>query len=415
MRLSLNTVWERNGRGLRRALFWCHLAAGSLAGVVILVLCVTGTLLAFQPQILRFVERGVRRTPATAGVVHLGPGTLLRLAADASPGASPTAITLGSDPREAAAVAFGRERTLFLDPGTGSVLGPGSSGGRAFFARVQDLHRWLAFSEANRDSGKAITGAANVIFFALTLTGLYIWWPRLRGIRKISSVALFQRRLSGKARDFNWHNVIGVWTALPLAVITLTGMVMSYRWANDLVYGAFGSAPPTAQGPGGPRREAPRQGETRAVPADDALALDRLWQVAAKQSTDWRAITLRVPEGGKTAVTFSIEEGRFANPFARSSLTLDARSGKVTKWEPYADVGAGRQARTWMRFLHTGEALGVAGQLVAAAASLGGAFLAVTGLALVLRRFGAWRARRAAYPAASRDDIDLPPVKGALG
>ena len=400
-------------RGLRRALFWCHLAAGSIAGAVILVLCVTGLLLAFQPQVLRFLERGVRRAPAVSGPDRPGAGMLLRLSAEASPETSPTAITISADPEESAAVAFGRERTLFLDPATGTVLGPGSAGGRAFFAKVQDIHRWLAFSEANRASGKAITGAANVIFFALALTGLYIWWPRLRGIRRISSVALFQRRLSGKARDFNWHNVIGVWTAAPLAVITLTGMVMSYRWAGDLVYRVFGSEPPPAQAAGGARRGTPG---TRALTAEDAATFDRLWKIAEKQSPGWRAITLRLPEGDKPAVTFSIEEGRFLNRFARSSLTLNTRTGGVTKWEPYAEAGAGRQARTWMRFLHTGEALGVVGQLVAAIASLGGAVLAVTGLALALRRFQAWRTRRSTeMSASSSDDIELPPVKGALG
>ncbi len=249
-------------RGLRRFLFWCHLAAGSLAGAVIFAMCATGVLLAFQPQILRFVERGVRRVPETARphstAEPIAAGTLLRLAAEASPGNAPTAVTVSADPAEAAAVAFGRERTLFLDRSTGAVLGSAASGWRKFFGEVQDIHRWLAFSENGRPAGKAITGAANLLFFGLALSGLYIWWPRLRGIRRISSVGLFQRGLSGKARDFNWHNVIGVWTALPLLVITLTGMVISYRWAGDLVYRAFGDAPPPAPNAGGrPGRRKP--------------------------------------------------------------------------------------------------------------------------------------------------------------
>ena len=253
-------------RALRRALFWCHLAAGSLAGAVIFTMCVTGVLLAFQPQVLRIVEDDVRRVPGTArprqAAEPIPAGTLLRLAAEASPGSAPTAVTVSSDPSESAAVAFGRERTLFLDRSTGAVLGSAASGWRAFFGGVQDLHRWLAFSEKSRPAGKAITGAANVLFLLLALSGLYIWWPRLRGIRRVSNVGLFQRGLSGKARDFNWHNVIGVWTALPLIVITVTGMVISYRWAGDLVYRAFGDAPPPAPNAGGPRR-APRPGPSR--------------------------------------------------------------------------------------------------------------------------------------------------------
>ena len=396
-------------KAFRRLLFWAHLVAGSLAGAVILTMCVTGALLAFQPQVLGVVERNARRAPSPTGQ-RLPAGTLLRLAAEASPGAAPTAVTISSDPTKSTAVAFGRERTLFLDPVTGAVLGSGAAGWRAFFSEVQDLHRWLSFSEKNRPAGKAITGAANALFLGLALSGLYIWWPRLRGIRRVASVALFQRGLRGKARDFNWHNVLGVWSAIPLIVITVTGMVISYRWAGDLVYRAFGQSPPPAPNAGGARRPT---AEARPVTAEEAAALDGLWRTAERQSPGWRAITLRVPDRGRS-VTFSIEEGRFRNRFARSSLTLDAKTGAIARWEPYAEAGAGRQARSWMRFLHTGESLGLPGQIVAALASLGGAVLTVTGIALALRRFQAWRARRAMRISAT-DEEELQQVKGATG
>jgi len=75
-------------------------------------------------------------------------------------------------------------------------------------------------------------------------------------------------------------------------------------------------------------------------------------------------------------------------------LSADPFSGKVLREERYADLSAGRKVRVWLRFLHTGEALGAAGQLVAAIASLGAALLVWTGLALALRRLARrWRAR----------------------
>jgi uncharacterized iron-regulated membrane protein len=175
---------------------------------------------------------------------------------------------------------------------------------------------------------------------------------------------------------------------------------MSYPWASDLVYRIAGSPPP-------PRPTEERSGaRSRAaaggpMSAADAEALDRFWPIVERQSPGWKAITLRVPERRDTPVPFTIEEGRFANRFARSSLLLDRETGEVRNWEPYAAAGAGRRARSWMRFLHTGESLGLPGQTVAATASLGGTVLAVTGIALALRRFLAWRARRAPEKAAS--------------
>jgi uncharacterized iron-regulated membrane protein len=88
-------------------------------------------------------------------------------------------------------------------------------------------------------------------------------------------------------------------------------------------------------------------------------------------------------------------------------LTLDA-TGEVMRWEPFAAANMGRKLRVLARVLHTGEVGGVIGQLVAALASAGGAFLVYTGAALAWRRFRSWtgRSRRVA-PAAESSDAEI--------
>ncbi len=107
----------------------------------------------------------------------------------------------------------------------------------------------------------------------------------------------------------------------------------------------------------------------------------------------WKSMSLRLPIAKDSAV-FTIEEGIYWNIFARSTLTVDARTAAVTKWEPYGEQNAGRQLRSWARFTHTGETGGFAGQLIGFIACLGGAALVWTGISLALRRFAAWRSRR---------------------
>ncbi len=82
------------------------------------------------------------------------------------------------------------------------------------------------------------------------------------------------------------------------------------------------------------------------------------------------------------------------NSYARSTLTLDGRTGADVRWEPYVATSLGQKARGWLRFAHTGELGGLAGEAFAGAASAGGGFLVWTGVALALRRLSAWRARR---------------------
>ena len=74
-------------------------------------------------------------------------------------------------------------------------------------------------------------------------------------------------------------------------------------------------------------------------------------------------------------------------------MTL-SRAGDVVSYESFASLTTGRRIRNVMRFAHTGEVLGLAGQTVAGLVSAGGVVLVWTGIALALRRFGAWIKRR---------------------
>src|SRR4026208_1620911 len=128
---------------LRKIIFWCHLPVGVIAGVVILIMCVTGVLLSYEKQITAWANtRSYRSAPASPEIRRLPIDVLLAKAREAR-GASPTAITLKSDASAPAEIGFGREPTLFVNPYTGAILGEGSPGTRSFFRVVTDWHRWL--------------------------------------------------------------------------------------------------------------------------------------------------------------------------------------------------------------------------------------------------------------------------------
>jgi uncharacterized iron-regulated membrane protein len=331
-------------------------------------------------------------------------------------------VTLDSDARISAAVALGQRGTVFVNPYTGDVLGTGSARARAFYRSVTSWHRYLSAEGEHRATGRAITGACNAAFLVLALTGIYIWWPRQWTWRHVSAVLLFRGGLKGKARDFNWHNVIGFWCAPVLVVLTATGMVISYTWASNLVYTLTGSPRPAVAGrgggPGGGAGEEARgrggrgggRGSTEArewrAPADlpgppsadetQRASLESLVARAERQVPTWRTMIIRLPPRPGGPVAFSMSDRQYWNSFARSTLTLDGRTGSEVRWEPYATSSLGQKARGWMRFAHTGELGGLAGEAVAGIASAGGAVLVWTGVALALRRFAAWRSRRRA-------------------
>jgi uncharacterized iron-regulated membrane protein len=233
---------------VRRFLFWCHLIVGSIAGLVILTMCVTGVLLAFERQIISFAERDARAN-APVGEHRLPLESLLEKAHAVEPVSSPMSIAWKSDPSAPVEIVMNRNQSLLLNPYSGAVLGAGAKRTRAFFRSVEDIHRWLAASPENRATGHAITGACNLGFLLLVCSGPFLWLPRTWSRAAVRVGTRLKFSLRGKARDFNWHNAIGIWTCVPLAVIVLCAVVMSYPWANNLVYKMTGNTqpPPNAQ------------------------------------------------------------------------------------------------------------------------------------------------------------------------
>lgn len=369
---------------IRKTFFWLHLTAGVVAGVVILLMSFTGVMLAFERQIVAYADRGLRASAADATQAPLPLSQLVAAAAEQSEGKASNVI-VRSDRLAPVTVAFGREQTLFVNPYTAAVLGEGAQGIRKFFEINENLHRWLAMKGDGRDRGKAITGASNLTFLFIVLSGLVIWLPRRFTRKAFRSATLFRSGLRGRARDFNWHHVFGIWAFVPLVLIVFSGVVISYPWASRLVYRAFGSTPPKPQQQGGGGGE---RGERAKL---DLTQLDRTFDVARNEATrvapHWQSISLRLPLSKKEPVSFALDEGNGARPDKRSQLMIDPRTASVVEHKTYAKQEAGQQARAWLRWIHTGEAGGAIGQLIAMLASAAAVMLVYTGIALTLRRF----------------------------
>ena len=369
----------------RKVVFWLHLAAGVLAGVFIFVMCVTGALLSFESNILEYAEREMRVVEVPSESQNRLPvQELVAKVLAEKPNAKPSNITLQTDKMASATVTLGREGQVFINPYTGAIIGEGAKGWRGFFRVVEDAHRWLALSGGRRNIGKSINDAANLLFLFLAISGVYIWLPRRLNWKHFKAATVFRSKVKGKARDFNWHTVIGFWTSLVLIILTLTGVVISYQWAGNLVYTLTGNEVPQQQQ--APPNVPNQQAEQPFVLPEN---LNDLW-TKAETHTPYKTISLRLPIAKDSAV-FTIEEGIYWNIFARSTLTIDAKSAEVAKWESYGEQNSGRQLRSWIRFTHTGETGGIIGQFVGFAACVGGAFLVWTGISLALRRFGNWR------------------------
>ncbi|MBL9059645.1 MAG: PepSY domain-containing protein [Mangrovicoccus sp.] len=359
----------------RRTVFWFHLVIGVGAGLVIFLLAVTGALLSFETQVIAAVDRA--GLPAISAGAPLGASALAGAALNATAGKA-TALVIPADPVAPVAASLGRGAQVYLDPVTGAVLGPGNAGVRGFFGMVEDLHRWLALSDASRDTGRAITGATNLVFLLLLLSGLWLWLPPRLGWPMLRQRLVFRRGLpNAKARDWNWHHVFGIWAWLALLLIVGSGVVLSYPAARTAVFAAFGET----AGRGGPPGAAVPSGTPVADPRLDAVLV-----AATAADPDWNRLTLPIPATGADSVTVTLDTGSGRNPRAQTRLTYDLYGAALTRRSGFADTAPGQKTFVFLRFGHTGEIFGLAGQAVAVLASLAAAVMVWTGLALTWRR-----------------------------
>jgi uncharacterized iron-regulated membrane protein len=368
-------------------LFWLHLAAGVIAGTVIFFLAVTGSCLAYQRQTIAWADRS--QHVVANGRQRQSLSALLE-SAQKYAHAPATAIALHSDPTAPVEVTFGREpaRVLLLDPYTAAVLGESAPRTRSFFAKVTALHRWFGMQGANRTTARTIKGAFTLAMLFLVCSGVILWIPRKWTRQHVSKSLFFRNNLRGRARDWNWHNVIGIWLAVPLLIISLTGVIMAYPWANDLIYRLTGSPIPPRQSENVGREtrteSAPHRGHHNNVTAT-VQDIGNVLEVANQQVPGWQTITLRFTTDAKVTV-LQVDRGDGGRPDLRTQITLDGSSPHI---ESFFSYSSGRRLRMWARFTHTGEAGGIAGETIALIASLGAATLMITGISLSLRRLRA--------------------------
>jgi uncharacterized iron-regulated membrane protein len=407
----------------RTVLFWLHLVAGVLAGAIILLMSVTGVLLTYEKQMTLAADmRQIQPISATA-TNRLSADSLIQLATALRNGTAPSALTIRADSAAPVQLAFGREGVIYLDPTTGASLGEGNAAVRAFFASMTEWHRWLAGKDENRKLGKQITGIANLAFLVLVLTGMVLWLPRTFTWIRFKSVLWFRGGLSGKARDFNWHNVLGIWSAIPLVIIVASATVIGYPWASDLVYKAVGEAPPPRNAGGqqggsgapgaaqpavaGGRGETPvgdqiggRRGnsaELGQMPTErvaPAVTYAAALAMALPLMPEWKAATLQLPKPDAKTIAVTLDRGTGGQPHLRATVQIAKTSGAVDKFQPFDSLTTGRQVRNVLRFAHTGEVLGLLGQTLAGLVSLASVVLVVTGITLSIRRASAALDRR---------------------
>jgi uncharacterized iron-regulated membrane protein len=336
--------------------------------VLLIPISLSGAFLVWHDEIDAMVHPG--RYAVTGSSVALPPSAYLANATAAlERGVRPVAIRLPAGARPVTVTARGGSRaeggppravTVYLDPPSGRVLDVVDFRG----SLVGTMHRFHENLTIPEYSGRQIAGWAGVGMLILSLTGLWLWWPRNGAVL----IGLRWRR--SPATTANIHHLVGFWISLPLALVSATGIYLAFP---QTARNAMSSI--TAMAPQAPRPGAQVAREVSSKP-DEMMGA----ALAAEPGSSVAALFTAAPNPGGDAPVWRVQLRRATG--GGVTVLVDDRTRTVSRApEPLA----GDRAAQMIRWIHEGEAGGPLWRVVVFLCGVMPSALGITGLVVWLR------------------------------
>ena len=319
---------------LRSFVLTAHQWMGLGGGLFLAVLGLTGTVLVFEGAIDRALH------PATSYVAERGArlslDSLVAVARANRPGTAIVGATLPQRPDRSLELAASTGRSLFVNPYSGALLGERDR--RGSLARTVHLvHTQLVVGGA----AKVVVGLASFMGMLLALSGIILWWPR-RIVRVSPATASWRRR------NFDLHNVSGLWSSTILLAITTTGV-----WINQ-----EGALNPWAQRTFDRHSAVPLPKESRGGPGVVSVSLDSMLRAAQAALPAAMPTNISIPTAPTAIVRVSLKYADDRTPAGRSRVFVDQGTGALLRLDDAHAAEPGTRVTNLVRSLHTGDLLG---------------------------------------------------------
>lgn len=367
---------RQKGDRLRHWLRKLHLWLGLGVGGLLVLLGLTGSVLAFYPELDALLHPEIRaegsgppdwdRALATVRAAYPDKDGPWRFEVTDQPGAIPARYY---DPPERGGHVF-RPMMVWLSPDGGAVLRRDYWGEYAM-TFIYDLHYRLLLGE----TGGKVLGWAGFALLALLLSGFWAWWPRGSWAKALR----FKRHGSPQRVLRDWHKLTGLSGLAFLLILTVTGIMLELPDESDAALDAIGLPVTHMPHVDGHVAQSP---VARVIPPTRAIA------TAMAQLPGARLAWIETPPvGGGTYRLRMQVRGDPSFRFPHSFVWVDAATGEALAVHDGRDAAAGSMVNNWVHPLHDGSAGGLAGRILAAFTGLVPLILFMTGL---MR----WRTRR---------------------
>ena len=389
-----DTTSRAGSAALYRAVWRWHFIAGLLILPFVLILAVTGGIYLFKDEINDAAHSRLRLvTPASvqmaaasvlaAAALEAHPGEIRSYSPPAGADRSAEVDILGPD---------GLKNTVYVDPYSAEVLGTlwdaGAAGSPAMYV-VRKLH---SLEYVGWFGNRLIEMAAGWMVL-LVASGIYLWWPRGKGLGTVSIKAS-----RGRPWWRDLHAVTGLYTGVFIVFLAMTGLPWSGVWggkfydiANELGLGmpeGYWSGLPASTVPLADATDrAPWIIEQQPVPLSGAASgvpqtLDQVIATVEKRGIV-PGYAVSMPKGPEGVFTASVYPDDITY---ERVIHLDQYSGEVLYDAGLSDLGTLGRWAEWGISVHMGQEWGLANQVVLLLACIAMIGLSVSGATMWWKR-----------------------------
>ncbi len=330
-----------------------HLWLGLISGLIVFILCLTGTVLVIQEPVERWANQQVLQV--TPGPERLPLETLVPKVA-AETGQEFTGVLIPHAPDQAVMLQKGRAPGVYVNPYTGEILGGINQELRDGFMVFFRLHRWLLLDS---DMGRPITGAATLMFIVILVSGLVLW--AFKAKPRPARALMFKRGVSWKRLNYDLHVILGFYTFIPLLVMSLSALYWSYNSSFETsVYRLFDGKPAPVEEPE-PRSEGEKKAKPKPVltlPYTQLVAeASRLYPYSGDLQIRFPTSKTGVIGDKPVTVTKTHNPTSISVPY-RDSFTADAKTGTLIEATPFASKSRAEKMLSLVKAIHIGTVFG---------------------------------------------------------
>jgi uncharacterized iron-regulated membrane protein len=247
-------------------------------------------------------------------------------------------------------------KLIYINQYTGKILGIYNEK-YDLFPILKAIHWSLLL---NSDWGKYVVGIPVVLFIIMLITGIILWWPQNKKMRKGRFSFDWKNVKTWKRKNYDLHNILGFYASFIALILSLSGIYFAYPWVkNAFNFALSGSI------------ELSKEKEIKSP--DSLLAKNNsVFDLTAQETRKLYSTSssFKIPLNGKNKkgkelknipVSVYGEDGKFT---IRNQLVFDKYSGKLLSNKPHQKLNNAEKYANANYDIHTGSYFGIVGKII---------------------------------------------------